>query len=416
MKKESLFTTMPKLIMAVSLIVGIGAVLGMLGYFGTMSESEVVVNNEAEKKEVQDEEIIQDETTDWQTYRNEGRGFEIKYPSDWSISPINSISEGFGLNKTLVISKYVDRMAIKIILSDSEEVGYYGHAEGASFIKTIPKSIVVGDIKGTIYEYRISGCDDDNKMENDDGYLCYHSKRTTLFVNNLYYIFDTSYVGSDRQKITDRIIETIKFLKIPQKIIFQDQENEVMFDYPGHWGNYYIKEHIAGFEKDRGITYSFQNNLNIHVALENKAFNLEHQGGLYNNYLLDGLPISFEGNINIDNYCDKNRNKSLSCKKYNINKIKKGILEDRAFCIASPTGGGISCSYYRFFFIATENKEFPIFVITMRIMGGCDYESYQNLNLTEDCLKEKYKEYFDRHEKELNEFDQILSTFRFIEK
>jgi len=40
-----------------------------------------------EKKEIKaPEEKIIDETADWQTYRNEEYGFEIKYPKDWKVA------------------------------------------------------------------------------------------------------------------------------------------------------------------------------------------------------------------------------------------------------------------------------------------------------------------------------------------
>ena len=55
MKKESLFTTMPKLITTVILIVGIGAVLGVMGYFWAVPESEVIVNDEIENEEIEDD-------------------------------------------------------------------------------------------------------------------------------------------------------------------------------------------------------------------------------------------------------------------------------------------------------------------------------------------------------------------------
>ena len=112
MKKESLSITMLKLIMTVSLIVGIGAVLGILGYFGAIEKGEVVINHEVEKEIIQDEtgkekgevvinhevekEIIQDETGNWKTYNTQfpslnlfkdlKNPFAFKYPSNWSLA------------------------------------------------------------------------------------------------------------------------------------------------------------------------------------------------------------------------------------------------------------------------------------------------------------------------------------------
>ncbi len=76
---------MAKLITAVVLIVGVGTVFGMLGYSLTMPKSEVVVNDIVDKKEIEDDEIIEDETADWKTYRNEEIGFEMKHPKFWLV-------------------------------------------------------------------------------------------------------------------------------------------------------------------------------------------------------------------------------------------------------------------------------------------------------------------------------------------
>ena len=78
MKKENLSILMARLIMVVSFIVGIGAVLGMMGYLWTISENKVEINNENVKEKVKDE------TADWKTYRNEEYGFEFKYPKELS--------------------------------------------------------------------------------------------------------------------------------------------------------------------------------------------------------------------------------------------------------------------------------------------------------------------------------------------
>ena len=77
MKKESLFISMLRLIIAVSLIIGIGAVFGLMGYLLTMEESEVVIKNKAEieiNNEVDgknDNEIDQKEKLDIKVGRGE---------------------------------------------------------------------------------------------------------------------------------------------------------------------------------------------------------------------------------------------------------------------------------------------------------------------------------------------------------
>ena len=78
-KKEFLLSSMPKLILAVVLIVCIGAVMGLMGYALTKKQTRV----EAPEVKTPDE-IIEDEIADWQTYRNEEFGFEIKYPEEWN--------------------------------------------------------------------------------------------------------------------------------------------------------------------------------------------------------------------------------------------------------------------------------------------------------------------------------------------
>lgn len=81
MKKEFLSTSMTKLIMAVSLIVLIGALFRTVEYFLAMPKDEIVINNEIEK-----EEIEKDETADWQVYSRSDVAFEFRYPKNWEIT------------------------------------------------------------------------------------------------------------------------------------------------------------------------------------------------------------------------------------------------------------------------------------------------------------------------------------------
>lgn len=207
---------------------------------------------------------------------------------------------------------------------------------------------------------------------------------------------------------------------------YKDEKHGISLIYPGYWGNYnrYTEENMEKFEKDRGITYYFENNPNVKMALESKDFKLDHPGSLYD-YLLDGVPVSFKQVTDIDKYCTENKKESLLCEKYNLSEDKSGILEDRIFCLASPTGGGINCSYYRFFFTVIANKDFPVFVLSARVGTSdyndpvykeCDYDKIQNIDLSKNCFKKNYKAYFIKHEKELSELSKIISSFKFAEK
>ncbi len=69
---------MPKLILAVVLIVCVGAVMGLMGYVLTKKQVEV----EAPEVKTPDE-IVEDKTDDWQTYRNEEFGFSITFNEEY---------------------------------------------------------------------------------------------------------------------------------------------------------------------------------------------------------------------------------------------------------------------------------------------------------------------------------------------
>jgi hypothetical protein len=131
-QKESLSTSTAKLIMVVSLIVGIGAIIGMLGYFWTMPKSEVIREGgvkkvEVNKNEIIEKEIINDETADWKTYRNEEYGFEVKYPEDW------------------IIENKDERFSFKNISSESSLgiAGFYIKIESEDYLQTMGRYIYV---------------------------------------------------------------------------------------------------------------------------------------------------------------------------------------------------------------------------------------------------------------------------------
>ncbi len=77
MRKESLLSSMPKLILAVVLIVCVGAVIGLMGYALIKKPTRV----EAPEVKTPDE-IVEIDTSDWQTYRNEEFGFSVTFDGE----------------------------------------------------------------------------------------------------------------------------------------------------------------------------------------------------------------------------------------------------------------------------------------------------------------------------------------------
>lgn len=103
MSKEFLSSSMPKLILAVVLIVCVGAVMGLMGWALTREQTRVkapevkapaeTVEDEIIEDETVEDEIVEDETVDWQTYRNEEFGFEVKYPNIYKIGVSPQLNE-----------------------------------------------------------------------------------------------------------------------------------------------------------------------------------------------------------------------------------------------------------------------------------------------------------------------------------
>ncbi|MEA2097726.1 MAG: PsbP-related protein [Patescibacteria group bacterium] len=186
MKEESLLASMPKLILAISLIVGIGTVAGAMIYYLKMPKNKVVNNNKIEQK------AVQDETVDWKTYRNEKYGFKVKYPADWKeennrlYSPeMYNVRERGSLSFSLMITLNSSFNSI------DEELEYQGKCKENVFHYTINGKEIAG------YS---NACD-------------FYEEKIIIMIVEDQMVEGISYSFSDESKIISQILSTFKFIE-----------------------------------------------------------------------------------------------------------------------------------------------------------------------------------------------------------
>ena len=117
MKKESLLASMSKLILAVVLIVCVGAVMGLMGYALTKK----VTENNYQRIKISNEDI-EKETANWQIYKYEDWGFSIKIHPDYTKYEEKEIERLSTKLKVFVFSKNNEKITIVVDQSKDVEI------------------------------------------------------------------------------------------------------------------------------------------------------------------------------------------------------------------------------------------------------------------------------------------------------
>ncbi|MBU4142120.1 hypothetical protein KKE99_04600, partial [Patescibacteria group bacterium] len=158
---------MAKMILAVAMIVSLGAALGVAGWVA--KNKTVKISQPQVSPATEPAKSVEYKTADWQTYRNEEYGFEVKYPTnvlkisqkDGYINLFHSISFehenscDFGQENALSILKELTDFNIDIKMENSRLLNAIRAKEGENISKYIVGNLLKTE-EGYIEEIKIA--------------------------------------------------------------------------------------------------------------------------------------------------------------------------------------------------------------------------------------------------------------------
>ena len=206
-------------LVAILILLGIAAVRGVWSWYNANSIEEYLP---AYTPRIES-------TTDWQTYRNDEYGFELKYPGDWIVSTPFSYQEGIFLGKN----------------NSSDDHPYIAILPNGEFDAGLPS--------GTPTESQIIFAGEEAKQREWPNLRIINLLRSrsnwSLTGNRIEGLF----VDNKEKELVDKILSTFKFIEpvvstSPAPIAWKtytSQRYDFSFQYPSDW-NYELMEKRIG--------------------------------------------------------------------------------------------------------------------------------------------------------------------------
>lgn len=407
MKKENLSISMAKMIMVVVLIVGIGAVGGIIGYY--LTKKPVLTLDEKIIKE-----DIEKQYLTWQNYEYSPWDFSMKIPPEYiksegiiekntvkiyitafkkediEVSIMLNVSENdlakLHIKETYEKNKYRDKKEIiqelnKYKLDDGETLDY----------SMVEKGDCVGFKQIKNFKNRYEETINLTSINNND-------VRISI---GIYYSYDF-----DRDEV-DKIIETIQCSKLNELEIYRNEEsNSEITD----WKTYRNEEY--GFElkypkdyvkKNKEITNfalgALRENYDVYMTVFDTQIDYDENFGMGNFYI---KIINNPDRSSLSEWFEKNDIPKFGTKDAILSSIndQKIIVDGVESIDRIISGGG---GNIRSIIIPKDDR-----IITLNIDSSHSHPNYRDGSFEKNKLISGYER--------IDEFNQIINTFKFIKK
>jgi len=314
------------------------------------SESDEVITDFPDVEDNENNDISEVDTSNWNVYKNEEYGFEIKYPKDWKYK----IQEG-GLGMDYGINFIDSENKNNFIFFNLGPASYSvkdadKHAQKDFEIRDLKieskEDVIIDGIKGVKY---IS--DYDNPINKKYISACW--------IKDNFYLLET-YIKLENKSneiviisIFNQMLSTIKFIESYNHKTFQSDRLKISFEYPTEWQN--LLESEGDFSEANAIHPS-----RIRISIGNLKDNpviLEADNGgdrMGRGRFTGDIVIDVDSQDYIKNFCQNQENKNINkCEfKVNSNNINFVKYEDELCREGGCFGKGL------FYLIYNPNSEY----------------------------------------------------------